>query len=268
MPEEAKDIRLIIEIKNEQPLELMDLTKSFVSIANQFNGYAAKFGDSKENREAKLYVKEIRSGSVIMELIELATIGVLPFLENINTIVGFADYVKRSYNFLLGKSKEKPTEFTNNDYKDLSQIVNPIANDNGSQLNVATTINGNVEYHFHINSLEANAVQNKIEKETKLLNLPELSDEIKTKVLLTWYQARNDMKSEVGNKGIIDELSKKPLNIVFEDDAIKDKMLHGDNPFTTVFVVDVKLQSVAGGKIVSYKVVKLHETFELDEGRQ
>ncbi len=264
MAEEVKDIRLIIEIKNEQPLELMDLTKSFVSIANQFNNYAAKFGDSKENREAKLFVKEIRSGSVIMELIEMATIGVLPFLENINTIVGFADYVKNAYNFLLGRSKEKPTEFTNNDYKDLSQIVNPIANDNGSQLNVATTINGNVEYHFHIDSLEANAVQNKIDKEIKQLRLPELIDDVKTKVLLTWYQARNDMKSSVGNKGTIEELSDKPMNIVFEDDDLKEKILHGENPFTTVFVVDVKLQNV-NGKLAAFKIVKLHETFELNE---
>lgn len=83
-----KDIRLIIEINNKQPLELLDLTKSLVALASQFNSYVSKNGDSKENREAKLYVKEIRSGSVILELIELATIGVIPFLENVNTVIG------------------------------------------------------------------------------------------------------------------------------------------------------------------------------------
>lgn len=264
---EAKDIRLIIEIKNEQPLELLDLTKSLVSWANQFNGYASKFGDSKENREAKLYVKEIRSGSVILELIEMATVGVLPFLENINTIVGFAEYVKKAYNFFLGKEKEPPSDFTTNDFKELSQIINPIATDNGSQLNVSTTINGNVELHFHINSLEANAAQNKIDKEIKQLKAPEIIDDVKTKVLLTWYQARSDVKAKSGNKGLIEDLYDKPMNVVFDDEGLKEKMLHGElNPFNTVYVVDVKLQHVQG-KLAAYKVVMLHETFEIEEGK-
>lgn len=264
---EQKDIRLVIEINNKQPLELLDLTKSFVSLASQFNTYASKYGDSKEDREAKLYVKEIRSGSVIFELVEMATIGVIPFLENVNTIVGFAEFVKKSYNYLLGKEKEKPVDFTSNDLKDLSQIVNPVAADNGSQLNISTTINGVVHFHFNIGSMEANAAQNIIDKEVKKLKSPELLDDIKTKVLLTWFQARNDMKSNVGNKGIIEDLSPKPMNIVIDDDAIKDEMLHKENPFTTVFVVDVKLQHV-GGKTVAYKVVKLHGTFDIEDARQ
>lgn len=263
---ETKDIRLIIEIKNEQPLELLDLTKSLVSWASQFNTYAAKFGDSKEDREAKLYVKEIRSGSVILELVEMATIGVLPFLENVNTIVGFADHIKRAYNFLLGKEKETPTDFTTNDYKELSQIVNPIATDNGSQLNVSTTINGNVELHFHISSLEANAAQNIIEKEIKQLKIPETVDDVKTKVLLTWYQARSDVRAKAGNKGLVEEISTKPMNVTFDDEKLKEQMLRGNiNPFNTVYVVDIRLQNVRG-KLAAYKVVKLHETFEIEEG--
>lgn len=264
MPE-SKDIRLVIEIKNQQPLELLDLTKSLVSLASQFNSYVSKNGDSKENREAKLYVKEIRSGSVILELIEMATIGIIPFLENVNTIIGFAQYTKKAYNYFLGKSDEKP-DLSMTDYKELSQIVNPVANDNGSQINMSTTINGNVEVHVHLNSLEANAIQNIFEKEIKAIKTPDMSDDTKTKVLLTWFQARNDMRSNVGNKGIIEDLSAKPMNIIIDDDAIKDEMLHKENPFTTVFVVDVKLQHV-NGKIAAYKVVKLHGTFDLEDGR-
>lgn len=37
MPNE--DIRLIIEIKNKQPLELMELTKSLIALGSQFNSY-------------------------------------------------------------------------------------------------------------------------------------------------------------------------------------------------------------------------------------
>jgi len=262
---EAKDIRFIIEIKNKHPLELLDLTKSLVSIASQFNSYVVKNGDSKENREAKLYVKEIRSGSVILELVELATIGVLPFIENMNTVVGFAKHIKSAYDFFLGKSDKKP-DLDASDYKDLSQIINPIANDNGSQLNMSTTINGNVELHVHLSSIESNAIQNVFQKELKQIKVPEVADDTETNVLLTWYQARNDMKSSGGNKGTIESLSNKPMNIVFDNDDLKEKILLGENPFTTVFVVDVKMQNV-NGKLAAYKVVKLHDSFDIETDR-
>jgi len=267
MPE-MKEISLLIEIKNKKPLELMDLTKSFVALASQFNSYVSENGDSKVTREAKLFVKEIRTGSIIMELYEIATIGVLPFVENVNTIVGFAGYIKDAYNFLLGKSDEKPTEFTSNDYRELSQIVNPVANDNASQINISATINNHIENQFNISSLEANAVQNVIDKAIKELKVPELANDIKTKVLLKWWQTRTDVKAKAGNKGVIDELSDKPMNITFEDENLNEEMLHKDyNPNETVYVVDVKLQTVSG-KLVAYKVVKLHETFEIEDDRK
>lgn len=261
---EAKDIRLIVKIENTQPLELLDLTRSLVSLASQFNSYAAKNGDSKESRDAKLYVKDIRSGSVILELIEQATIGVIPFVENVSTVVGFAKHVKSVYDFFLGKSDKKP-DLDMSDFKELSQIINPIANDNGSQINMSTTVNGNVELHVHLSSMESNAIQNVFQKELKQSKVPEVGDGTETNVLLTWYQARNDMKSSAGNKGTIESLSKKPMNIVFDNDELKDKMLHGENPFTTVFVVDVKMQNV-NAKLAAYKVVKLHDTFEIENG--
>lgn len=265
MAETKKDVRLIVEIQNKQPLELLDLTKSFVALANQFNNFASESGDSKENREAKLFVKEIRTGSVIMELVEYATVGVLPFMENMNTIVGFADYVKKAYNYVLGKSSEKPKELTASDYKDLSQIVNPIANDSASQLNISTKIDGDVHFTFNLGSLEANAAQNLIEKFSKDLKKPEDADETKTKVLLTFYQIRSDINAKAGNKGVIEELSKTAVNITFDDPALNEEMLHGEfNPNDTVYVVDVLPQTV-NDKIAAYKILKLHETFDKPE---
>lgn len=263
--EGEQDIRLVVEIKNDQPLELIDLTKSLSSLANEFASYVTRHGDSAQNRAAKLYVKEIKTGSVICELIELATVGVLPFAENMNTIIGFGEYVSKAYNYFLGKNNEKPQGLTQSELKELSQIVNPIAKDNGSQINLSTTINGNVELHLHLSSIEANAVQNVIEREIEQYKQSETAKDIKTKVVLTWFQARNDMQATTGNKGTIEEVSQRPLNIIFEDDALKEKMLHGTaNPFNTAFVVDVKLQIVQGS-VVAYKVIKLHETFELDQ---
>jgi len=260
---QIQDIRLVIKIDNKRPIELLDLTKSLVSLATQFNSYVAKNADSKENSEAKLYIKEIKSGSVILELIELATIGVIPFIENTNTIIEFAKYIKSVLNYFIKNEGEKP-ELSAPDCKDFSAIINPIAKDNGSQIIISPTINGNVVFNFGVNSLESNALMNMMNQEVSRMKLPEQNDEIKQSVLLTWFQARNDMNSQTGNKGVVEELSKKPLNITFDDEEIKQQMLHSDsNPLITAFVVDVKIQTVQD-KPVAYKIMRLHEQFAIN----
>lgn len=261
---EIQDVRLVIKIDNKQPIELLDLTKSLVALSTQFNAYVDKYADSKENREAKLYVKEIKSGSVILELVEFATLGMIPFLENTNTIIGFAEYCKSAINFFLKDEGNKP-EFSGADYKEFSAIINPIAKDLGSQFNINTTINGNLTVHLKLDSTESNALQNIFKGEIEKLKLPEQPDDIINSVLLIWFQARNDMKSKTGNKVVIEEISRKPLNITFDNEEIKEKMLRGDlNPFNTAFIVDVKIQTIQD-KPAAYKVMRLHEHFEINE---
>lgn len=262
--QELKDIRLVIKIDNKNPVELMDLTKSLVALASQFNTYVAKNGDSKENREAKLFVKEIKTGSIILDLIEVATVGALPFLENVNTIVGFAEYVKSAVTWFLNGDGESP-EFSSKDCSDFSQIVNPVANDRASQLNVSTTINGNVTNYLMLSSRDANALQNILKNEIKSLSAPEEVKDIYDKVVMSWDTAKSNIKKDVGNKGVIESIAKHPTKVIFETDDLKEKVLKGDeNPLKTAYVVDVKVETVKG-KIAVYKVVNLHESFPIEE---
>lgn len=264
MTQQTQDVRLVITIENREPIELLDLTKSLVSLSTQFVSYVEKYGDCKENREAKLYVKEIKQGSVIFELFEFATAGMIPFLENTNTIIGFAQFFDKVVKYFLKNEGEDP-DLRPSDMREYSTIVNPISKDNGSQMNISTTINGNVVNHFHINSTESNAFQNILTKEVEKLKLPEHTDEIHKEVLMTWFQARDDIRSKTGNKVLIDDLYKRPLNITFEDDELKETMLHSDlNPFNTVYVVDVKIQTVQD-EPKAYKIMKLHNHFDRNE---
>ena len=175
--------------------------------------------------------------------------------------------MKSIFDFFLKQEGEKP-EIAPADYKELSTILSPVAKDNGSQYNISSVVNGNVELHFHVNSMESNAMQNMFKSEIDKLKLPDQVDEIKTSVLLTWFQARNDINSKSGNKGVIEELSSKALNITFENDEIQECILHGNtNPFNTAYVVDVKIQTIQG-KPVAYKVMKLHNSFDITEEQQ
>jgi hypothetical protein len=260
---DQEDIRLVIKISNKDPIDLMDLTNSLSSFATQFSKFVEINGQFKEAKEAKLFVKEIKSGSVIVELVEYATISVLPFLENTNTIIEFSKYCSKVFNYFLNGEGQKP-DLTKNDIKDFSSIIEPVAKDNASQLNISSVVNGNVYLTINYDSRESNAIQNSLNREREMLKEAIIDDNVFEKVLLVWFQARGDLKSKAGNKAIVEDISKKEMNIIFDDDSIKEKMLLSEtNPFKKAYVVDLKIMN-ANGKPTAYKIIDFHESIELD----
>lgn len=82
-------------------------------------------------------------------------------------------------------------------------------------------------------------------------------------VLMTWQQASSDIKNNAKNRGVIDSiLPGRAMKVLFDDEEVKREMLYGeDNPLTSVYVVDVKVET-SQDKPVAYCIVKLHEVFE------
>lgn len=119
--------------------------------------------------------------------------------------------------------------------------------------------------NFNLDSTQSNAIQNIVKRNLNVLKQPEIEDSVYEKVVLTWFQARSDIKSKKGNKGVIESINKKELNVIFHDDSIKEEMLHGDiNPLTTAFVIDVKIENL-NGKPAIYRIMKLHEYFDIEQ---
>lgn len=264
MGAEIQDTRLIIKIENKNPVELLDLTKSLVALSKNFERYSQRHGVTQETKEAKLYVREIKTGSIIVELFELASAGIIPYAETTNTIIDFAIYFKSAINYLLKKEGSNP-DLSPTEYRELSAIIDPVAKDNGSQFNLSTSVNGDLNVTLNINSTESNAIQNIIDKQVKKLQEPKPEDEIHERVVLTWYQARSDLNSKVGNKGVVESLDVKPKNIVFDSDDLKAEILHAEiNPLNTAYVVDVRIELIHGLPKI-YRVLRLHEYFEIDE---
>ncbi|HVN24028.1 MAG TPA: hypothetical protein VMT71_08645 [Syntrophorhabdales bacterium] len=195
---------LTIEIQNIQPIELTDLTNSLLSFADEYKRFINQQDTPQTDlpQEIKLYIKEIRSGSIVADLVAFAP-GMIPFLEHSKSVIEYARYIKVICDYLLGKVSEKPM-LHKKDYENISNFLEPIAKDSASQLNCHTTINGNVTVLLTLSSLEANATQNRANKEISLLREP--STGIREKVLLYWYQARNDPKSNGGDKAIIESI--------------------------------------------------------------
>lgn len=256
-----QDIRLHIHIEDTQPMELLDLTGSLVALNNQYVAYLKKHPEQNINSDAKLYVKEIRHGCVIVELIDTLAVAALPFIENANSIIGFVGYCKDAISYFLGKSSDNPG-LTISDCRDFGNIVNPIAADNGAVINIGTYINGDINIGLKADSVESNAIQNAVRKEIEKLSAREQTD-IHKNVLMTWQQASSDIKNNAKNRGVIDSIfPSHAMKVLFDDEDIKRVMLYGeDNPLTSVYVVDVKVET-SQNKPVAYRIVKFHEMFE------
>lgn len=102
-------------------------------------------------------MERLESGSILATLQALSPLA-LPFLENAQTVINFAKFLKQFYSTLLGHRGGQ--ELARHTYTNLSAIVEPVAKDNAAQMNVSTVINGDVTIYPNLSSLEANAAQN------------------------------------------------------------------------------------------------------------
>jgi hypothetical protein len=253
----GNEIRISIEIKNTQPIELIDLTGSLVGFADEYKRRIAISDPLAPPEEIKLYVKEMRTGSIIADLIAIAPL-TLPFVADANHVIQFCQYLSQAYKYLTGQSREKP-EMEKVDYLNLNRIVEPVAKDSGAQINIGT-VNITAPVTLTLNSLEANAAQNKAKREIELLQEPVTG--VKEGVVLYWYQARNDPRSQAGDKAIIESIYSGAVKAIFASEAIKAKMLlDTDNPFTHAYVVDVAVETIKGRPVV-YRIQNVHEVIE------
>ena len=259
MPDEPQPV-LHIELKNVQPVELSDYAESLNALSDEFRRYGGLRVDALGNDDTRLFVKELRNGSLIADLVVLVPLYVT-YAEHVSGVASFCEYLHRGYKYLLGSRGEKPPRLDQANIENLSKIVNPVAKDAGAQINIGTL---NYAPVITINSVEANAVQNGARREIELLREPVTG--IREKVLLYFFQTRNDARTparkETGWRGVIESVWRHPIKVVFGNQDVKSRILSGkNNLFKEAYVVDVSVETVHG-KPALYKILELHDQFE------
>lgn len=266
---DAKDVdALLVHIEHSKPIEISEFVTSLNALGNLFSAFAQRKGGNKELSGAKLFVEKIEQGSIDITLCEMATIGLIPFIENANLIFEFSGYVKRTIDFFtLGKG-EKPS-MDLQEYKNFGDLFSVTIGDNKSVTEIGAICKDNKGHIYNqctFNFISSNSAQNQINKEIEVKTAVTDSDEIHRRVLMQIYQVRSDAEMNVGNKAIIDDIyPKKKLSVLFDSDELKESILFSDaNPTRNAFQVDVKVQTI-DGKPKAYKVMALHDVVDLDE---
>lgn len=252
------DGKLVFEIKNQLPVELTDLTNALSSLAKEFEAFAGSAEsnlDGAYRSETRLYVKAIRSGSIISELVPYAPT-LLPILSDVNTVAGFAKHIKTSIDVMLGSKKEAKSNISTPTLENLRSIIEPIAKDNASQMIFTGDLNINAPVTVVVGAKDARSLQYEIDRALEDRRKPD--QDVHKNVVMHWYQARNDAASTAGDRAIIESIWPKSVRVVFESAEAKYRMLKmKENLFDHAFLVDVEVEVVMN-RPTQYKIVAFH----------
>lgn len=260
------DNRIRFEILNRLPMELGDLTASLAAFGEEYYRYVQRHPELMCDPRAKLYIREIRSGSVIADLEPYIPPVVLAFVENYDSIVKYVAHIRSCIFWLLGignngLSVEPEPEMDRTTLENICTIVEPSVKDSGSFTNISTVINGDVQVTINLNSVQANAVQNQARRKLKEIQEPVSGNH--ERVVMFWYRTTADANKTTGDRAIIESIAKKPVKIEAPP-GIKEQLMGGeDNPLKQAFIVDVTVETVRDIPVL-YKVTRFHGRVELE----
>lgn len=254
----ASDSTLTITLKNQRPVELLDLTASLHALGEQYGEFVHSRGYDPLADNVRLYVTELRTGSIIAELKAMAEQSSL-VLKHAEVFVAFLANFNDIINFFLAMSRPATRPVSRGDAEQVAQILEPVAKDQGSQLFLE--VKGDVTINYHYTSDQAGIAQNNIRR---YLGSPATESGPFTKEVMTLHQIRGDT-SKVGDRGVIERFGKRPVKLEFMNEEAKRAVLDRDeNPFRLAFIVD-GLVSTADGKPALYKIYTVHEAIDRPE---
>ncbi len=254
------DFSLTVRIDNTRPVEIADLGRSLQALGKQYEEFVVSHGYDPRPANAQLFVTHVETGSIVVTLKTLLEQASL-VLKDLDVLGGFVGSLNEIMNFLLRQDTGSKQPITRADAERISTILEPVAKDSGSKLTIVVTGNeAPVTVNaFIVDSEKANAVQNSARRFLS----PDIptSDGFEGEVMYL-QQIRGDLKSKVGDRGVIEKFSTKPVKLRFMTPDVKATILDKqENPFKMAYVVDGHMSTV-DGKPALYKVTAVHDAFE------
>lgn len=256
----SPEASLTLHIDHSGPIELTKLTESLSALAASYARFADKIGLAINGDDVRLYVKEIRSGSIIVELVALATT-VPMVIEQARSVLDFARHLAETIKYFRGEAPKPPADTTAKDAQEVKQLLGPIAADPKATLNLIARDNAKVSVTLNLNSNEANAVQNRASNFAAQQAAP--ASGLRQQMLFYWYQARDQRRAKAGDLGIIEAISPRAVKTVIASDGVKDEML-GEALFRKAYVVDVDVQTISDRPKL-YRILRVIDSFDRDD---
>ena len=222
--------------------------------------------------ESKIFVREIRSGSIEAVLVPLIPL-IIDQMDKALIVEHFVRlYGSRlaSYFQIGGRDKDA----SKGDLKDLMDAVSAIANDpNGtSTISAVDFVQGKATTRASIkfDTSQARTARESIESHKKEIDAVSAADYQR---VLMWFK-RSDKDDAAlgvrsGERVVIEEISEQDRPLIYvsnlAEERIKDVMRNVDeNIYHKGFVVDVNVR-MKGGKPAAYAVTNVHQVIDLTD---
>jgi hypothetical protein len=260
---------VVVTLDLAAPVELADFLSTFAGLGAQFERFIRRERPDLEG-EVKIYVKEVRKGSIEAELIPLAYNTMITVMDHAQIVSHFG----RAMAARLAPLRTPGGRLPDASKTELTQIVDTLAavakdpNGKGAFKAVHYTKTG-AKTDFQLEFNTAAAQQFTKELEVQYAELDVATDFDHENELLTFFQSNRRDSDKPGDKGIIEAISPKPLAVIYASDLarerIKSEMVGGDrNIYKLGFFVDVNVQHHAG-RPVAYRIKAVRDVIELPE---
>ena len=269
-----KDAHLVLKIDTKDPIELREFVSLFVGLGNKFEQHYAR-EHSVARGTAKFYIREIRSGSIIAELVPYfmpASAGLaagFAAISKANELVSFVENISKGFKFLRRTNGRLPGA-SKTDLNDYLRTVEAVAHDPDASLSLAVFDDGEKQISFGFNTQEArraetNLLQQKREMET-------VDDADHQRVLMVFTRT-NVAHAKTGQKSgelvEIESLHPRPLPIVYASKLAEERIRHevadaDENVYKKAFDVDVNVE-LRGGKPIAYRLVAVHSVIDMPD---
>ena len=277
MSKGSEDNRIIVRFENTKPVSLRELSSALGSLSRQYSSFITNETGGLEI-DADLRVREVREGSILLELVSSIVLPVIPLLwKGDDSLSEWMKYLRLAIRSLKEGKAPSGRSITTEDYRDYKNIFTPVSKDQGSNLFIEQFNNHGTINVINISSSEATEMRKVVEQQERLdvyVAVPRFQPIEKKaidavpkfqtieKKAMKWDQAKFDPQSETGNRAVIEDLSAKPLKVIFQDREVRESMQHQTSEDKTpwhelVYIVDVEVE-LKNGEPKSYKILKYY----------
>ncbi len=300
--------RMVVTLDPGGPIEIGELTQSFSGLVRYYERHYRPV--TPKQPFPKLFITRLNNGSVIAEIVPYAQI-LSGLFATADTSVVIGDFVHRLWSGIkafcdLDVIKNEEYQPTKQDAADILAFIKPLIGriDGSCGLEHARYEKRDghrktvIEYRFNQNAINKTAVNidRALAGDIQLLadnsyHAPNLEEEsllevvgtqhtqtqlqpFQKEVVILFEQASRKPGKDKGrtvDKGVISEISDKPLPVYFRKSFqdLKEKMIRGEvNPLNNAFVVDVHVAMNEDGEPKLYTITEVHSIMPIDRGPQ
>ena len=261
---------LTITLDLEQPVEIQDFAAFFSGLGSQFDRFLLSEHPRMKGK-AQMYVKEVRKGSIIADLVPNIP-DLVGYMDNVLIVGGFgALFSKRVRKAITGQFIDGASR---PEIEEIGKTVRSLSKDSKGTLKIESVElkNGiwNKDVLIKFDTADARKAEATLDRQKKELEAVDNSDY--KRVLMIFERSRKsdtDIAKPTGELVIIEEINEKPKALIYGSEMIEQQIKHeireaDDNIYKKGFMVDVNTRMRAG-RVVGYTVGAIHQVIDLPD---